>query len=159
MIWRMKTLIFVIVVTGFVLPLAAQENAAVDSLFYQCIRSYEQGNYGEALKDLTFLDRVYPNHSRTTASLLMQGKCLIKLKRYIQAIDYLQKLVDGYPRSHYRDDALYEMAIAYYDLDMYKDSASRLLYLLQLGGDKEILSRAARLSSKIMDNRMDTHTI
>lgn len=155
MIWRMKTLIGLIVFLGLVLPLAAQDHAAVDSLFYQCVRSYEQGQYREALKDLTFMDRVYPNHSRTTASLLMQGKCLIQLNRYIQAIDFLQKLVDEHPGSRYQDDALYEMAVAYYGLNMHKDSVSRLLFLLQQGGDKEVLSRAARLSSKIMDNRME----
>ena len=113
---------------------------------------YREGNYQEALRLLTLLDRVYPDHGRLTGSRLMQGKSLYKIGEYRRALDVFQKLVEDYPESGYMDDAVYGMGTAYYRMSAYRDAAKMFLEVVDRGRDRRLQRKAAKLSSEIMDS-------
>ena len=137
------------------LSLSSQEVAAVDSLFNQGVNYYRNGDYKNALQILILLDRVYDNHPRTTGSLLIQGKSLYKLKEYRKSLRTFGKLIKEHQYSQYFDDALYGIASVYYRQNLYKETVKQLMKLVDRGGDKRLLRKAAQLSSAIMDYRLD----
>ncbi|HHS12357.1 MAG TPA: outer membrane protein assembly factor BamD [bacterium] len=134
--------------------LHAGQVQSIDSLFYAGVESYVQGRYLESLSLLQSLDKVYPGHSRTTASLLMQAKALTQMERYQHSLEVYDRLILQYPGSEYVDDALYGKAVTYYYLDYIPQAVKQLLELVELGGDSRLLRRAAKLSVDLMEYRM-----
>jgi len=130
------------------------QEAAVDSLFYRGVHLYQDKKFSEAVQMLEFMDRIYPNHSRTTATLLMRGKCYLNLADYQKAINVFLKLIQDYPKSKYLDDALYGLATGYYYSGDYRKSVFYLLELLEGNADHRLMRKAAKFSSEIMDYRM-----
>ena len=74
--WLLFGVIFQLIVIA---QICQSQEAAVDSLFYRGIHLYQEKQYSEAAQLMEFMDRVYPNHSRTTATLLIRGKCYLQL--------------------------------------------------------------------------------
>ena len=130
----------------------AQEDQAVDSLFYQGITYYREGRYRETLRMMELIDQVYTDHARKTGSLLMQGKSLYKLKEYQKSLEAFDKLISDYPQSDYTDDALYGVATVYYRMDIPKEALKHLMRVIEEGRDSRLLRKAAKLTSDIMDN-------
>jgi len=135
--------------------LHTQETQLIDSLFYRGIYAYKTGQFREALQHLEFMDRVYPGHRRSTASLLMQAKALDRMEEFQRALETFDELTKDYPSSAYVDDGLYGKAVVLYHLDAYEDAVRILFQLLDRGGDTRLLHRAANLSSDIMDFRLN----
>ncbi len=153
----MKILRIMVLILGtHVLIFAQTDNSPVDSLFSNAVSYYTAGRYGQALQKLENLDRLYPGHSRLTASLLMQGKSLYKLKEYTKALNVFKKMASEHPGSQYRDDVHYGLGTVYYQVQMYPQSVQNLLKVVEESQDKELQKKAAKLSSEIMDYRMNT---
>ena len=129
----------------------AQEDQAVDSLFYQGITYYREGRYRETLRMMELIDQVYTDHPRKTGSLLMQGKSLYKLKEYQKSLEAFDKLISDYPESDYMDDALYGIATVYYRMDIPREALKHLMRVIEEGKDSRLLRKAAKLTSNIMD--------
>lgn len=132
----------------------ARQIQSVDSLFYAGVESYIQGRYLESFSLLQSLDKVYPGHSRATASLLMQAKALTQMERFQHSLEFYDRLIQQYPGSEYVDDALYGKAVACYFLDYIPLAVKQLLELVERGGDSRLLRRAAKLSVDLMEYRM-----
>jgi ABC-type branched-subunit amino acid transport system substrate-binding protein/outer membrane protein assembly factor BamD (BamD/ComL family) len=130
----------------------AQEEQAVDSLFYQGITYYREGRYRETLRMMELIDQVYTDHPRKTGSLLMQGKSLYKLKEYQKSLEAFDKLISDYPQSEYTDDALYGVATVYYRMHIPKEALKYLMRVIEEGKDSRLIRKAAKLTSDIMDN-------
>jgi outer membrane protein assembly factor BamD (BamD/ComL family) len=109
----------------------AQEEQAVDSLFYQGITYYREGRYRETLRMMELIDQVYTDHPRKTGSLLMQGKSLYKLKEYQKSLEAFDKLISDYPQSEYTDDALYGVATVYYRMHIPKEALKYLMRVIE----------------------------
>jgi ABC-type branched-subunit amino acid transport system substrate-binding protein len=142
--------------------LHAQDIQVVDSLFFRGIAVYKGGNYQEALRMMELLDKISPDHPRTTGSLLMQGKSLYKLKKYEWSLQFFQKIVDEYPLSLYVDDALFGIATVHYRLKLYENAVIRLLSVVESSKDRRLQQRAAKLSVEIMNVHMtekDLHNL
>ena len=135
--------------------LSAQNDIAVDSLFYRSVAMYRDGRYVEALKTMELMDREYPGHHRMTASMLMRAKSRYKVGEYSQALALFEKLIKDFPESQYADDGLYGMASAYYCLNEYGKAVQRFLDVVERGDDRRLMRKAALLSSEIMDSLMD----
>jgi ABC-type branched-subunit amino acid transport system substrate-binding protein len=150
--WLVFEVIFIIFVSAQV---CRSQDAAVDSLFYRGVQLYQEKRYDDALQMLEFLDRVYSNHSRTTASSLMRGKCYLQLGESQKAISIFLKMIQEYPKSKYLDDALYGLATGYYNTNDYQKAVFYLLEILETGDDQRLKRKAAKTSSDIMDFRME----
>jgi len=138
---------------------SAQNRSAVDSLFFRGVRYFQESEFSEALNTFRFMDRVYPNNHRTTASLLLQGKALSNMKKYYEALEVLETLQAEHPGSEYIDDSIYEIGEIYYYLGMYKDCVREWLRLITVSRDPELLNKSARLSSRVMDYRMPDYEL
>lgn len=122
----------------------------IDSLFYRGVEVYRKGRYAESLRILENLDRTFPQHSRITASLLMQGKALYKLGEFQRAREAFQELIQFYPQSGYVDDAMYGLALVAYRENDIKKAVIELLALSARGGDKPLVEKAERLAVDMM---------
>ncbi|MBN2031227.1 penicillin-binding protein activator [bacterium] len=134
--------------------LLGQDAQPVDSLFFRSIDFYQRGNYTEALQVLDLLNDIYPDHKRTTAALLMEGKTLYKLQRYQQAEDMFHRFINQFPGSHYLDDAYYGLGSVYYRRKLYRDAVIQFLNVIDTEGDTQLQVKAAKLSREIMDYYM-----
>jgi len=133
----------------------AQEASPADSLFYRGVAAYRAGRYQEALQLMEALDQIYSNHPRITGSLLLEGKSLYKLKEYQKAQNAFKKIIEKYPNSHYVDDALYGMGTLAYRKNLYGEAVQWFLEVVEKGEDDRLLRKAAKLSSDILDYRMN----
>ena len=135
---------------------SAQPRASADSLFNDAVRSYQRGQYQAALNRLESLDRGFPNHLLTTASLLMQAKSLYKLGETQRASEAFRELITGYPQSQYADDARYGLAQVMYRQKAVRESILELMSLIARGGSKPLLEKSEKFASDMMDAFMET---
>jgi len=152
--WKGFQLLLIIVLIP-ILNGFGQDISPVDSLFYRGVTAYENRQYQDALELFRFLDRIYPNHNRITASLIMQGKSLYKAGDYQDALQVFQSILDLYPESRYADDAVYGLGTVYFRTKDYKRTVRQFLSIVEESRDKRLLRKAAKLSSDIMDNLLD----
>jgi len=133
----------------------AQQNLAVDTLFYEGVNYYNNKNYKQALEIFQLLDRVYDDHARLTASLLMQGKSYYHLGTYKKSLDRFDTLINEFPGSSYYDDALFNKMLVHYKMGMMKIAVINGIKLLDHGGDERILRMGADFATKIMKTKMN----
>jgi ABC-type branched-subunit amino acid transport system substrate-binding protein len=134
---------------------AAQKAPAPDSLFERATSAFRHEKYSEALALLDNLDRLYPNHERKTAALLVRGKTLNHLQRYGEALTVFRTLIQDHSASLYRDDALFGSAQVLYALEQYQDAVVDLFDVVETGKDRDLVKRAAVLTTEIMDSNMN----
>ncbi len=151
-----KSVFITLIVCVLFLPAVgfSQEIQRVDSLFFQGVEDFNKGHFNNVLQMMQLLDKLYPNHPRTTASLLMQAKAEYEMGNYQKSLNLFDRLTDRYSQSEYEDDALYGMGRSYYQLEMYDEAVSSLLDAVELNQDKQLMKKAAKLASDIMDYRM-----
>ena len=93
-----------------VTPGHAQEAAVVpkienaELLFEEGVAAFERGEYETAHERFRLVSE-YELNRKTTAALLMDGKALLQLRRYQDAMRRLNTLLNQYPETTYRDDA------------------------------------------------------
>lgn len=83
---------------------AIPEHADAELVFEEGIAAFERGDYEQAAERLRLVHD-YGLNRKTTAALLMEGKALLRLGRYQEAIDVVETLLDRYPDTTYRDEA------------------------------------------------------
>jgi len=135
--------------TGF-----TQDIQAVDSLFFRGVNTYRNQQYRDADQIFELINRIYPNHHRESAVLLMQGKCSYKLNAYRRALNQFTTVCEQYSESPYVDDAKYGMGNAYYRLNQYTNAVKKYLEIVEESRDTRLQKKAAKLASDIMDYRM-----
>lgn len=137
------------------LPAVGQDNAAVDSLFFQGVKFYKESDFKEALEIFKLIDRVYNDHSRLTASILMQGKAHYHLGEFQEALAEFNKVINDFSESEYYDDAIYGKISVYYKRRMMKEAVILCMKLMDSSKDEQFLEKSAKLSSSIMKYRMN----
>ena len=83
----------------------AQPAPTTDPQFDQGVQAYQQGAYDLAHARFQQVILAQPRSSHLTAALLMEGKTLYALKRFDEAREILQRLLDEHPESRYIADA------------------------------------------------------
>ncbi len=73
-------------------------------LFEEGVAAFERGEYKTAYDRFRLVSE-YELNRKTTAALLMGSKALVQLRRYQEAIDRLNVLLDRYPDTSYRAQA------------------------------------------------------
>ena len=139
---------------GAAIALSGQVSRQVDSLFTRGVDAYQQGRYQDALDTFRSMDRVYPDHQRTTASLLLQGKALYKLKQYGAAQVDFEALLNRYPESRYTEDARYGLACVYYRKNQLREAVLQLIQIQEILSESKTVRKAGVLASGILYNRM-----
>ena len=79
-------------------------NADAELMFEQGVAAFERGGYETAAERFGLVND-YGLNRKTTAALVMEGKALVRLGRYEEAIDVLETLLDRYPGTSYRSEA------------------------------------------------------
>ena len=79
-------------------------NSDAELMFEQGVAAYERGDYEKSAERLRLVND-YGLNRKTTAALVMQGKALLRLGRYQEAIDVIDTLLDRYPETSYRAEA------------------------------------------------------
>ncbi len=133
----------------------AQEVQRVDSLFFEGVREFNEGNYNNVIQMMELLNKLFPDHPRLTGSLLLQAKANHHLKQYQNAIDLYEHIEYLSPEGAYVDDAMYGKGVSYYELNMYREAVLSFLRVVESSIDKRLMKRAAKLASDIMDYRMN----
>ncbi|MFO7890096.1 MAG: penicillin-binding protein activator [bacterium] len=154
---RLKIILAAVILLGFSLGsnrVMGQNQGAVDTLFYEGIHYFNNKDYKRALEIFRLLDRVYDNHSRLTASLLMQGKSYYHIDAYQQSLEKFDSIIKDFPESDYYDDALYNKMVVYYKMNMIKKAVIHGMKLLEHGGDERVLKKGADLSALLMKTKM-----
>ncbi len=96
---------------------AGQELVAGDdpeSIFQEACGHYREADYYRALIGFRKMLRDYPEHTRISASLLMEAKCYYWLQNYSQAIESLETLMQQFEHSTYLDNAHYLLGNCYF---------------------------------------------
>ena len=79
-------------------------NDDAELMFEQGVTAFERGAYAQAAKRFRLVND-YGLNRKTTAALVMEGKALLRLGRYQEAVDVLTTLLDRYPSTSYRPEA------------------------------------------------------
>lgn len=73
-------------------------------MFEQGVAAFERGDYEKAAERLRLVND-YGLNRTTTAALVMEGKALLRLGRYREAVDVIDTLLDRYPETSYEAEA------------------------------------------------------
>jgi len=79
-------------------------NPDAELMFEQGVSAFERGDYQKAAERLR-LANDYALNRKTTAAFVMQGKALLRLGRYQEAVDVIETLLDRYPETSYESEA------------------------------------------------------
>ncbi len=133
--------------------------ADAEGNFKKALRIYVDQDYGLAGRKFISLVAAEPLHHRMTASLLMAGKSLYKLRRYVDSILYFDRLVTSYPQSKYVDDAFYARATARYRLGQHIEAVKDLLWVTGYSREQELLRRSTRLAKYLMATQLSSKEV
>jgi ABC-type branched-subunit amino acid transport system substrate-binding protein len=130
-------------------PSAAQEAEAIpeidnaELLFEEGLAAFERGAYRRAHERFRLVGE-YELNRKTTAALLMDGKALVQMGRYRDAIDRLETLRTRYPETTYRAeaDSLLERARERLASDVRSQDTLRIGITLPMAGAEVPLSQA-----------------
>lgn len=79
-------------------------NPDAELMFEQGLAAFEQGDFEKAAERLRLVND-YELNRKTTAALVMQGKALLRLGRYQDAVDVVDTLLSRYPETSYEAEA------------------------------------------------------
>ncbi len=103
-------LVLSLAIGGLATPGHAQEQGAIpkisnaELMFEQGLAAYERGEYETAYERFRLVNEFELNR-KTTAALVMSAKALVQLRRYREAVDRLNALLNRYPETTYRQEA------------------------------------------------------
>jgi len=123
-----------------------------EELFRKALTLYVSGDYKKALANFESLLNTGIMHQRTTATLLMTGKSLYKLNRYLDAVPYFERLIRGFPRSKYLDDAFYGRATVNYRLHDYFSCVEDLLWIVDNSPNSKLVEKSKNLALQAAEN-------
>jgi ABC-type branched-subunit amino acid transport system substrate-binding protein len=125
-------------------------NPERDNDFKKALILYKSAEYKSALTAFEALATSRQLHQRTTAALLMTGKCLERLSRFSEAIPHYDKLIATFPKSGYVDDAVFSRASAHYRLEQFSSAAKDFLWVSDWSHQTALATKSATLATKII---------
>jgi len=85
-------------------PDSIPRNPDAELMFEQGLAAFERGAYEQAAERFRLVND-YQLNRKTTAALVMQGKALLRVGRYEEALRALDTLLNRYPETSYRAEA------------------------------------------------------
>lgn len=123
-----------------------------EDTFRKALTLYVAKNYNRAFVNFESLSSTKVIHQRTTATLLMTGKSLYKLNRYLDAIPYFDRLISGFSKSKYLDDAFYGRSTSNYKLHDYFSSVEDLLWIVDNSSNSKLVEKSKNLALQAAEN-------
>ncbi len=150
------------------LSLLIQDNTILDSTD-QAMQAYAQveldlfqNKYELALKQLDILIELYPGHSLTDEILWLKANIFLELGSFLEAIDHLSRIVQGFEYDILSDDAYFLMGSIYEDHLEDNNQAMRIYqdFLIRFPGsiysaEARKRYRALRGDFKVVPNAID----
>lgn len=85
-------------------PDSIPRNSDAELMFEQGLAAFERGAYEQAAERFRLVND-YQLNRKTTAALVMQGKALLRMGRYEEALRVLDTLLNRHPKTSYRAEA------------------------------------------------------
>lgn len=123
---------------------------SAEKYFISGLKHFQNRQYDPAFEIFDSLMNKRPVHQRTTASYLMAGKTLQKLKRFKASILVLTDFLSRYAQSAYRADALFSLAVDYLNLQRNRETAVALLNCIETPADSLLDERSERLLNDLI---------
>jgi len=128
---------------------AAQDSVlykpAMERQFQDAMKAFEAQNFAQAENGfLRIINQAETSH-RTSAAYLMAAKAMYHRSAYRSSADVLRRFLDRFQRSEYVDDAHYTLALDFFQLGQYKESAGLLMRVHQSSTDTALAARAGRM--------------
>lgn len=117
----------------------------VERSFQDAMKLFRGRRYAEAYESFQRIVEQPAASHRTTAAYLMAAKSLYHRGDYRGSVALLQRFLERFKRSEYIDDAVYTLALDFYQLEQYKESARAFLKVRQTSPDAALAARAAKM--------------
>ena len=144
--------ILLIIFVTFNIAVFAQIKSADESLeveFKLGLNLYNSYQYDEALNVFERITEHRDLNRKTTAALLMKGKCLLNLNEYDKSVQTLTALIENYPESKYIDEARITKAAVLLSKKNASNAFAELIAIIQNSVDSDYISKAKSLAEKI----------
>jgi branched-chain amino acid transport system substrate-binding protein len=144
--------ILLIIFVTFNIAVFAQIKSADESLeveFKLGLNLYNSYQYDEALNVFERITEHRDLNRKTTAALLMKGKCLLNLNEYDKSVQTLTALIENYPESKYIDEARITKAAVLLSKKNASNAFAELIAIIQNSVDADYISKAKSLAEKI----------
>ncbi len=130
--------------------LYAQEipNENIELKFNQAVNLFDALQYQKALQAFNSILES-PANSKISISYLFKGKILIKLSRYSEASETLNKFINLYPDSKYINEARLTLANSYYLGKKYSNAFDQCIKLISSNPDSSYYNYAKETAEKI----------
>jgi len=125
-----------------------------EQYFTSGINAYQQENYRRALQEFDSILNIGDVTHRTTAAYIMSTKSMIKLGQNREAFRRLQRFIDRFQNSLYKDDAYFTMGVALMRDGRYQDALYRFLFTAENTGKSELRNQAEQNLTHIITNHI-----
>lgn len=127
---KYKFITFLIVLVLSSISYSQVDQNLVNSKFNTAVKLFEKGDYSTALKTFEWIINDNDLNSKTTASYLFKAKSELRLNKFQNSNITLNKLLQYYPDSKYRNEALLTLSKLYYKMNDYAGAMSKIVQLI-----------------------------
>jgi len=127
---KFKLILFLIFIILTNCIYSQTDQRIIDSRFNAAVNLFEYKNYTSALENFIWVIEDNELNSKTTVSYLFKAKCEINLKEYSQGKATLNYLLQYFPQSKYRNEALITLADLQINTSDYYGAMSSLTLLI-----------------------------
>jgi ABC-type branched-subunit amino acid transport system substrate-binding protein len=132
---------------------------AVERSFQQALNLFRGTRYAEARALFEQIVDLPGTNHRTSASFLMAAKSRYHQGEYAASVVLLQAFLERFERSEYLDDAQYTLALDYYQLEQYRESARAFLKVRQTSPDPLLAARAVKMLGLVAQENLDSEEV
>lgn len=142
----------VIFITLFSSTLFSQDVENINTEFKLAVNLYDALQYADALKIFNRISSTEKLNSKTTASYIFKAKTLLKLDRFDEAKQTVNKMIELFPSSKYKSEARLTLAKILFDQKEYYESLKPILSLVEESKSSEYIEYAKTVGEKISYN-------
>ena len=128
---------------------------AAERQFQDALKFFTDGRYREAGVGFQRIINQPEVSHRTTAAYLMAAKSLYHQSEYRSSAALLRRFLDRFHRSEYIDDAHYTLALDYYQIEQYNESAELFLRVHQTSSDTVLAARSGKMLELVVPANLE----
>ena len=128
---------------------------AVEHSFQEAMNLFRAMRFAEARALFEQIVDLPGTNHRTSAAFLMSAKSRYHQGDYAASIVLLQSFLGRFQHSEYLDDAQYTLALDYYQLEQYRESARAFLKVRQTSPDLPLAARAVKMLSLVAKENLE----
>lgn len=106
------------------------EKTLIDSKFNKAVNLFQLGNYSAAIEIFEWIIDDNELNSKTTVSYLFKAKSELRLNKFKNANITLNKLLQFYPETKYRNEAFLTLSKLYYKMNNFSGAMNKIAQLI-----------------------------